>query len=477
MAFQRYQPIGRAKIDWSNPITDGLAFAYSHGVAASGFCVNGLTSIQYASGSAKEVQAGYGLRSPSNRAYTLANNGITGTSYSLFALGSGSNGSNAQSAIDDDDGGTNTRRFQFRVVSNTVQIIPFNTSGGTTGVPSIATPLTAAEVARGYTMGAVVTPSMVTAWQNNQKATATPSGLPAQSGNVSIGARKTGAQGWVNGGLSLVAGWNRALTDAEMQSLAANPWQIFLNSEEEDIFIGSAAATPAGITGSLNATLGAVGLSGTGTTAVSGTASIALAALTAAGNGSTSDSGVLASTLGAATLNATGTVSAAGTLTATLAPLALSAAGTAATGGTLSRTLGAITLAGVGFVDSGSGQNGGSGVTGQIVASLQPVTLAAGGTVKAQGSADITLGGLGVSAAGATSIHGQAIVSLGDLSVSAYGGVPVTGGLQATLGELKLTATAGMFVFTRSLARTYVIQPESRRYSIATENRTYKIKP
>jgi hypothetical protein len=59
----------------------------------------------------------------------------------------------------------------------------------------------------------------------------------------------------------------------------------------------------------------------------------------------------------------------------------------------------------------------------------------------------------------------------------AYGGLPIAGSLTSVLGDAALAALAGMFVFTRSEARTYVIVPEDRRYLVAPETRTYRIEP
>jgi hypothetical protein len=500
MTWARYQPRGRVLIDWSNPITQGLTFAYVHGESgANGYGLAGVLNIPYSGATAKEMPTGFGARSTSasSRAYQIGSHGLTTTNYSLFAVGNATSNAITQSAIDADN--SSPRYFQFRLNGGKLEFIPFNTSAGVTGQPVFATALTATELARGFTMGATASPTRTAAFQNGQIATATPSNLIAPTAGffLSIGARATGAQGWTTGGLSMVAGWSRTLSDAEMLSLGANPWQLFLDADDEDVFVGSAAA-PAGVTGGLTATLGGLGLAAAASASVSGAASIALSAITAAGNGAVAESGVLTSMLGAATLNASGTVAAAGTMTATLGPASMSGAGAVATGaaqattlgqatlaasgfaqasGMLSKTLATMTLAGVGFVDSGSGQNGGAGVDGQLAGQLQPLALASVGSAPVHGQAVIVLGGLSAASAGGVATQGQTTAALGALSVAAYGGVPVTGSLQVTLGALTLAATAGMFVFTRSQARAYVIAPENRRYTIASENRTYRIEP
>jgi hypothetical protein len=224
------QPTQAPQIDWSNPITQGLAFAFAHGPAAMGWSVNGQSFIPYSAASMTPTLAGTAAKSNSStsRAYQISgNHGITSTNYSLFAVGTASSGV-TQNAIDADN--SSPRYFQFRINANKVEFIPFNTSAAVTGQPVIATALTAAELARGIRMGATASPTRTAAFQNGQIATATPSSLiaPTTALPLSIGVRATGtAGGWNTGGLAMVAGWSRTLSDAEMLSLCDNPWQIF----------------------------------------------------------------------------------------------------------------------------------------------------------------------------------------------------------------------------------------------------------
>lgn len=505
MAGMRSQPQGRAQINWANPITQGLVFAYvATPTGYMGYAVDGqnIGTYQNTSGTTVGTLAlnpmGQAMRALTGTQPPVAapvHPAMQTQNYSLLAVGTATLATN-QSALDDDNGGTGTRKYQFRLNNGKVEFIPFISTDTVISIPAFGTALTAADVAKGVVMGATASPTRVAAFQNGKVSSTSVSGTLATPTNQPyIGIRKTAVQAWATGGLNLVCAWSRTLSDADMQSLAANPWQIFADQYEDDEF---PSAAPAGSTGSLNVTLGTVSLAATGSVPVTGSSSmtlgamttaatggvaasgslaITLDALTAAGNGDVSESGALSSTLNAATLNASGTVSAAGTLTATLGPAVLSASGFVLTNGVLIGTLAPMTLAGAGFVDSGSGQNGGGGITGQLAGQLQPLTTAAAGGVTIQGQAGIFLGALSASSAGLVSDMGQAAAALGALSVSAYGGVPVAGVLQATLGELTLAATAGMFVFTRSQARTYVIQPENRRYTIAAENRTYRIEP
>jgi hypothetical protein len=248
MSIQRYQPGGRVQIDWANPITAGLAFAYVHGDGAYGFCANGSASVPYTAATAKEMPAGLGARSNSStsRIYSIAGHGLTTTSYSLFAVASATSTSATQNAIDADN--SSPRYFQFRLNAGKVDFIPFNTSAAVTGQPVFSTAMTSAELARGFTMGATASPTRTAAFQNGQIATATPSSLisPTQGLPLSIGVRATGTMGgWNTGAIQMVAGWSRTLSDAEMVSLSSNPWQLFLPQEDE---LEAPTAAPSGIT-------------------------------------------------------------------------------------------------------------------------------------------------------------------------------------------------------------------------------------
>lgn len=246
-----------------------------------------------------------------------------------------------------------------------------------------------------------------------------------------------------------------------------------LSADEVVALSNPASGTPAGVTGSLNATLGVLALGGTGSVTASGMLSATLGQMAAGGAGSTTASGALATTLGGLTMTATGAAPTSGNLASTLAPLTNSMTGGVPVAASLAQSLGALTLAATGMAASQQPDS----ANGQLVKTLGGLTLSAAGAALNNGRSAILLSDMLASATGAAPIMGQAGVTLDALSLSAYGGVPASGALQASLGELTLTATAGMFVFTRSQARTCVIASENRRYTIAAENRTYRIEP
>ena len=223
---------GQIAIDWSNPITAGLVFAYVCGNEAMGYGEDGRNLIQYVNGGGTvtgiriNTPNGTGVQAKSSSSFAF---GPTQTSiksgvYSMFAFGTGT-ASGIQSAIDDDDG--NTRRFQFRINAGKVELNPFY-SGGNGNVAAPAA-LSAYDLANGFAMGAVVNGAAYAIYQKGVKTagTAMPSTALTPNSQIAIAARKTGTtQAWLVGGLQIVAMWNRALTDAEQASLADNPWQL-----------------------------------------------------------------------------------------------------------------------------------------------------------------------------------------------------------------------------------------------------------
>jgi hypothetical protein len=367
------QPQQAVQIDWSNPITRGLAFAFIHGVVAFGFCVSGQNAITYTGATSAPTPIGLGAKSTStsSRAYNLGNNGISGTNYSLFAIGTAGSGT-TQSAIDADN--ASPRYFQFRLNAGKVEFIPFNTSAAVTGQPAFSTALTAAELSRGFTMGATASATRTAAFQNLQVATATPSSLisiPAGT-NFSIGARATGATGWTTGGLSGVYGWSVTKADSEMLSLAANPWQIW-KLPARRLWYATTSASDA--TGSLAATLSGVSFAASGQAIAQGTFASTLGdvALSASGAVGSSPSGALTSTLAGIAMSATGSVTNTGTFASTLAGASMGAAGTVTNRGAFVSTLDGVSMAANGAVTSNA--------SGSVASALDGATLAAGGYV------------------------------------------------------------------------------------------------
>lgn len=230
---QRQQPQQPTPIDWSNPITRGLVFAYFLGASGGfGYGEDGRSMMAYTSTAGyqtgtpivtplgfggKSTNTGYGIISSPNQ------HSITSGAYSLFLVATAPGNNTIQSAIDDDDG--TTRRFQFRLNNNYPEFIPFN-SGGNAANFAGAT-ISAASLVSGFSIGATASSTAATLWSNGRKTSVAASGILAPNLAIWIGCRKTGANAWLNGGVSLAAVWNRPLADVEMQSLAVDPWQLF----------------------------------------------------------------------------------------------------------------------------------------------------------------------------------------------------------------------------------------------------------
>lgn len=229
----RQPPQDYRTIDRSNPLTAGLVFAYVCSTTALGFGEDGRSQLFYYNSGG--IQEGISIITPIGRAVqalagsSYAVNSPTQYSvktgvYSLFAVGTATS-SVVQSALDDDDG--TSRKFQFRLNNGKAEFIPFN-SGGVAADVIAPTALSAASLANGFTMGATINATTAAVYQNGQKTSAAASGVLAPNSVICIGARKTGTnQVWGTGGLSLVAMWNRTLSDVEMQLLNDNPWQLF----------------------------------------------------------------------------------------------------------------------------------------------------------------------------------------------------------------------------------------------------------
>lgn len=223
------QPWQAQLIDWSNPITKDIVLAISHADQGYGFAAEGLSQYPYIGATQANTPQGTGGRSTStsNYLYQVGGHRLLMNTYSLFAFGSCASGT-TQNALDLDNG--TTRYFQFRIANGQVQMIPFDT-GGNAVVVSPSPALSVTEMSRGFAMGATVSPSRATAWQNDAFASGVPTSgtfvAPTQSQAMYVGSRASGTQGWATGALSLAVAWSRTLTDAEMRSMIANPWQLF----------------------------------------------------------------------------------------------------------------------------------------------------------------------------------------------------------------------------------------------------------
>ena len=245
--LRRRQPQGSVIIDWQNTITNGLAFIYVLLPGnAEGWSIDGTNVKPYlTSGGAPTAEIistpiGVGARGITS-GYIISTAStftpLKTSNYSFFAVAN-RNVFNVNQSVFDDDNGT-TRRMQHRVnTSNKVEFIPFTSAGVNITLPAFPNALTQSESIGGFTTGVTASPTLVTAFQNRDKVSATVASpyVGALNGDIWVGSRKTGGtQTWSNGGISLAIAWNRTLSDAEMLSLANNPWQLFLSQNDDYI--------------------------------------------------------------------------------------------------------------------------------------------------------------------------------------------------------------------------------------------------
>jgi hypothetical protein len=213
-------------------------------------------------------------------------------------------------------------------------------------------------------------------------------------------------------------------------------------------------------TSALQATLGTLGVSATGTVAVKGTLSTALGTATSTATGTVAVTGVLSATLGVLSSTAAGQVLVQGTASNTLGTLTGAAAGTVRVAGSTSAALGSLSLTGAGTVAVTGSTTAALGVlsstgagTVAIVGSASPtlgtLTSTATGTVLVQATTSATLGTLTATGAGIVEVKSTLIATLGVLSLTGegvVGNVPITGTLTAALGTLAITAAGSVTV-------------------------------
>lgn len=246
-------PAQAPQIAWDDPITAGIVALFIMGPdGAMGWDESGRTFVPYlTSGGTVTATPVNNLDGPAARVIgtnylisSVIQSSIKSGNYSLFAAGAGS-ASGMYSALDDDDG-TN-RRFQFRINAGKCEVIPFN-SGGNGSVAS-PTALTAAEAAAGFTMGASVSSTAVSAFLNKTRTTTAFAGALTPNASIYVGSRKTGVQTWSNGGLQMIVIWNRTLTEAEQFALADNRWRLIKPSMRRLwlAYSASAGGTPTDI--------------------------------------------------------------------------------------------------------------------------------------------------------------------------------------------------------------------------------------
>lgn len=335
----RYQqPQAAAVIDWSNPITRGLAF-YQVGASDGVFTnVSNATMAVNSGGAAKKYGGGSYLSAP--------NSAIGSSALTLFALVRLTTGAN--NAVISIGGAANDRHLLYVLGAGGIAMFSGQASGATGQASGGTVPSGILTAVAGRVSGI----ASRDAWINGVK-------VGTNASSVTVGTCNTIALGayWHSGaadGSYFLAGeedialaWNRALSDAELKSLSDNPWQLFRSLPRAML----ATAAPSGSTGTLAVTEGEDSLAAAGAVSITGTLASTEGADTAAASGTAGSAGVsgtLASTEGSDTLAASGT------------------AALAAITGTLARTEGADTLAAAGTSAAPMAPAGDGGGAGNV---------------------------------------------------------------------------------------------------------------
>jgi hypothetical protein len=264
------------------------------------------------------------------------------------------------------------------------------------------------------------------------------SGFTTSSSSVSVTRQTRASQ---LGGAVL----RSALSDAEMQAITANPWQLF----DDEIILVPVEASSSEPTGTLDSTLAALTLSSEATVAAGPaatlTATLAALTLSSEATAAAGPTATLSATLGALTLasEATASSGASATVAATLAPVTLASAAEAAAGpsATLSATLGPVTLASEATTITGT--------LASLAGTLGALTLAANAETAAGPAATLagTLGALTLAA----SAEVTEFVPSGDTEAT----------VAVTLGALTLVSNAAVASPDPTLPRTRRIGPAS----------------
>lgn len=227
---------------------------------------------------------------------------------------------------------------------------------------------------------------------------------------------------------------NITLGAVTLSAAATVPHAASLNATLGAVTLVGAATVPH--TASLNATLGAVAVSGAATVPHTANLNATLGAVTMSGNGTLGSNitGALTVTLGAVTASAAGSIAISGTATPTLGAVTLNAAGTNGNGitGTLNATLGAVTVTAAGA----------SAIAGTLNATLGAATLNGAAAIPHTGTLNVTLGAATLSATGGglPAILGTLNTTLGAVGLTAAAQALIAGNLNVTLGAVTLSS-------------------------------------
>lgn len=321
MPGMRYQPQGLCRIATSNPLCRGISVALNfacRGIDSASGKPATLTGVRQGAPSPVGLSAGFGAThgiAASDRVTGLPSVLPQQRSYFFLLSRKGGGGSGLGRLFEKgaalevyQQGGTlrYARTFSGGVTSYAASGISIGTEWRSVGI--VHDESAPSNAARFYQNGLVVpndafTPS---------------SGTAVQNANPLVVANRAAGDRGFDGHMALVLFWDRLLSDDEMRSVAANPWQLFIDPNDEDEFL--AASSSGDADGSLSSSLGDASMSASGAAVNAGTFSATLsgAVLSSSGSASLSPSGSFSTSLSGVSFSATGALLVAGSMSATL---------------------------------------------------------------------------------------------------------------------------------------------------------------
>lgn len=339
---RRRQPQHAVAVDWSNPITRGLVFAFNgaHGydVVAKQIATNngGIVTRPGANGLGPDISG--------TQNYDFANcpdyNTTGEVSIVWGGVFDGTTGAYRCPITKADTNGATNSPFDIYVDTTSGKLVINRANAGYQAYTLNTTALTAGA----FTVFGIASPTLIetapVGWVNkttqaivNIAATGTGAAIGNTKG-INIGRRSDGGT-QLDGTCSFAFVFNRKISEKEYLSLYENPWQIF-SAKSRVLYFDVVG----GSTGTIAVTLEAFTSSISGTTTVLGSTSQTMDAFTAAMAGTTSVLGTISNTLGNDIGTLVGTTTVLGTITSITGPDTASMSGTTSIVGTMTTNTG-----------------------------------------------------------------------------------------------------------------------------------------
>lgn len=338
---RRRQPQHAVAVDWSNPITRGLVFAFNgaHGydVVAKQIATNngGIVTRPGANGLGPDISG--------TQNYDFANcpdyNTTGEVSIVWGGVFDGTTGAYRCPITKADTNGATNSPFEIYVDTTSGKLVFLRANAGYKA-HTLSTVLTAGA----FTVFGIAAPTLIetapAAWVNKttQAITSGSTGTGAAIGNtkgINIGRRPDGGT-QLDGTCSFAFVFNRKISEKEYLSLYENPWQVF-EPRKQVLYLDVATS---GVTGTISCILDGFTSSMVGTTTVLGTITKTTDNSVASMAGTTSVLGTISNTLGNDIGTLVGTTTVLGTITSTTGPDTASMSGTTSIVGTMTTNTG-----------------------------------------------------------------------------------------------------------------------------------------